>query len=59
MGAHTDLVEDYIKSSKWETTSRKSTSPFTKLEMIRSTSKSVGEELLVETIVVGYWMLIG
>ncbi|KAI9824374.1 MAG: hypothetical protein M1819_000879 [Sarea resinae] len=40
-GAHTEQVEDYIRNSKWSLPS----SPFTKLEIIRSTSRSVGDAM--------------
>ncbi|KAI9820860.1 MAG: hypothetical protein M1832_003493 [Thelocarpon impressellum] len=40
-GAHTDQVEDYIRNSKWSHAS----SPFTKLDIIRSTSRSIGDAM--------------
>ncbi|KAI9658576.1 MAG: hypothetical protein M1821_002136 [Bathelium mastoideum] len=40
-GAHTDQVEEYINLSKWSATS----SPFAKLEPIRSTSTSIGDAM--------------
>lgn len=40
-GAHRDLVEDYVKSSKWSSRS----SPFSKLELIQSTSNSIGDAM--------------
>ncbi|WPH00088.1 E3 ubiquitin-protein ligase dbl4 [Acrodontium crateriforme] len=39
-GNHTDQVEEYLKTSKW----MKDTSPFS-LELIRSTSKSIGDAM--------------
>lgn len=41
--SHVDQVDEYIQNSKWQTTSSKSTSPFSKLELIRTTSTSVGD----------------
>lgn len=43
LGTKADEVEEYIQNSKWETSSSKSTSPFSKLELIRTTSTSVGD----------------
>ncbi|KAF2139991.1 uncharacterized protein K452DRAFT_274630 [Aplosporella prunicola CBS 121167] len=40
-GAHTDLVEEYIQNSKWYSQS----SPFSKVEMIRSTSNTIGDAM--------------
>ncbi|KAF1809415.1 nucleotide-diphospho-sugar transferase [Eremomyces bilateralis CBS 781.70] len=40
-GSHKEQVEDYINTSKWNSTS----SPFSKLEIIRSTSRSVGDAM--------------
>ncbi|KAL5403687.1 hypothetical protein PMIN06_012670 [Paraphaeosphaeria minitans] len=40
-GAHRDLVEEYIKKSKWSSRS----SPFSKLELIQSTSYSIGDAM--------------
>ncbi|KZF21859.1 translation initiation factor eif-2b epsilon subunit [Xylona heveae TC161] len=40
-GAHTDQVEEYIRNSKWT----HSSSPFTRLDIIRSTSHSVGDAM--------------
>ncbi|KAF2457670.1 nucleotide-diphospho-sugar transferase [Lineolata rhizophorae] len=40
-GAHTDMVEKYIWRSKWSSRS----SPFAKLELIRSTSRSIGDAM--------------
>ncbi|KAI9840911.1 MAG: hypothetical protein M1837_001238 [Sclerophora amabilis] len=40
-GAHTELVEEYIRGSKWS----RASSPFAKLEVIRSTSRSVGDAM--------------
>ncbi|KAI9676897.1 MAG: hypothetical protein M1817_006736 [Caeruleum heppii] len=40
-GAHTDQVEDYIRASKWCLAS----SPFSRLEIIKSTSRSVGDAM--------------
>lgn len=40
-GAHRDLVEDYVKKSKWSSRS----SPFSKLELIQSTSHSIGDAM--------------
>ncbi|KAE9975165.1 hypothetical protein Vi05172_g8515 [Venturia inaequalis] len=41
--SHVDQVDEYIQNSKWQTTSSKSTSPFSRLELIRTTSTSVGD----------------
>ncbi|KAL9094394.1 MAG: hypothetical protein Q9165_003244 [Trypethelium subeluteriae] len=40
-GAHTDQVEDYLQQTKWSAAS----SPFLKLEPIRSTSTSIGDAM--------------
>ncbi|KAF2204941.1 translation initiation factor eIF-2B subunit epsilon [Delitschia confertaspora ATCC 74209] len=40
-GAHREQVEEYIKASKWSAVS----SPFSKLELIRSTSHSIGDAM--------------
>ncbi|KAI9651431.1 MAG: hypothetical protein M1829_003009 [Trizodia sp. TS-e1964] len=40
-GDHADALETYIQSSKWV----KSSSPFTKLEIIKSSSQSVGDAM--------------
>ncbi|KAK7561135.1 heat shock transcription factor 2, partial [Phyllosticta citricarpa] len=40
-GAHTDLLEEYIQNSKWYAPS----SPFSKVELIRSTSHTVGDAM--------------
>ncbi|KAJ4303643.1 translation initiation factor eIF-2B epsilon subunit, GEF [Kalmusia sp. IMI 367209] len=40
-GAHRDLVEEYVKKSKWSSRS----SPFSKLELIQSTSHSIGDAM--------------
>ncbi|KAI9868336.1 MAG: hypothetical protein M1813_005779 [Trichoglossum hirsutum] len=40
-GAHTSLVEEYIRKSKWSLPS----SPFKSLEIIKSTSRSVGDAM--------------
>ncbi|KAJ9667832.1 translation initiation factor eIF-2B epsilon subunit, GEF [Coniosporium apollinis] len=42
-GAHTDQVEEYILQSKWSTSS--ASSPFSKLEIIRSSSRSIGDAM--------------
>ncbi|KAF2402563.1 translation initiation factor eIF-2B subunit epsilon [Trichodelitschia bisporula] len=43
--AHTEQVEEYIHKSKWSTTTPKSLSPFKSLELIRSTSRSMGDAM--------------
>ncbi|KAH7551391.1 GCD1, Nucleosidehypothetical proteindiphosphatehypothetical proteinsugar pyrophosphorylase factor 2B [Bipolaris maydis] len=40
-GAHRQQVEDYVKASKWSSKS----SPFSKLELIQSTSHSIGDAM--------------
>lgn len=40
-GAHRELVEEYVKRSKWSSRS----SPFSKLELIQSTSHSIGDAM--------------
>lgn len=40
-GSHTQLLEEYIQSSRWHAP----TSPFSKVELIRSTSKTVGDAM--------------
>ncbi|CZS95177.1 related to GCD6-translation initiation factor eIF2b epsilon, 81 kDa subunit [Rhynchosporium agropyri] len=42
-GAHTSLVERYILSSKWHPSS--SASPFTSLEIVKTTARSVGDAM--------------
>ncbi|KAF4300801.1 eIF4-gamma/eIF5/eIF2-epsilon [Botryosphaeria dothidea] len=40
-GAHTDLVEEYIQESKWYSPS----SPFSKVELVRSASHTIGDAM--------------
>ncbi|KAI9847218.1 MAG: hypothetical protein M1838_000978 [Thelocarpon superellum] len=40
-GSHTNQVEEYLRHSKWSQPS----SPFSKLEIIRSTSRSIGDAM--------------
>jgi translation initiation factor eIF-2B subunit epsilon len=56
-GAHTEQVEEYISRSKWSTLS----SPFSKLELIRSTSHSIGDamrDLDARDILVGDFLIV-
>lgn len=57
-GAHKDQVEEYISRSKW---SSKRSSPFSKLELIQSTSHSIGDamrDLDTRGLLVGDFLLV-
>lgn len=43
-GSHTDQVEQYLKSSKWYP-GNSTSSPFTSLEIVKTTSRSVGDAM--------------
>ncbi|KAF1835013.1 translation initiation factor eIF-2B subunit epsilon [Decorospora gaudefroyi] len=56
-GAHRDQVEDYIRASKWSAKS----SPFSRLELIQSTSYSIGDamrDLDSRSLLVGDFLLV-
>jgi translation initiation factor eIF-2B subunit epsilon len=56
-GAHRDQVEDYISRSKWVSQS----SPFAKLELVQSTSNSIGDamrDLDSRSLLVGDFLLV-
>ncbi|KAL6710550.1 translation initiation factor eIF-2B epsilon subunit, GEF [Coniothyrium glycines] len=56
-GAHKEQVEDYITRSKWSAPS----SPFSKLELIQSTSRSIGDamrDLDSRNLLVGDFLLV-
>jgi NDP-sugar pyrophosphorylase family protein len=56
-GSHRDQVEDYISRSKWVSRS----SPFAKLELIQSTSNSIGDamrDLDSRSLLVGDFLLV-
>lgn len=56
-GAHKDQVEEYISNSKWSSRS----SPFSKLELIQSTSHSIGDamrDLDTRSLLVGDFLMV-
>jgi translation initiation factor eIF-2B subunit epsilon len=56
-GAHREQVEDYIKDSKWSSKA----SPFSRLELIQSTSNSIGDamrDLDSRSLLVGDFLMV-